>query len=439
MLYRILKIIMRIGIHLYYSEIKVRNEKYLEHSGPMIIIANHPNTLVDALLIGIISPRPIYYMTKATFFNNKWKMRILRSLNMIPINRATEAKTRGVDNSSSFEECFRLLSEGKTLVIFPEGNSQMELLLRQLKSGTARISLEAELRNNGKLNLKVVPVGLMYTQGEKFRSSIMVNCGEGIGVTHHLEEFKENQASAARKLTEEFRKLLEGVLVTTQNKEQEALITSLSEALQSRYLHNAENVESEIELIKKIRDRIEKLSLDNPGKIEQIQYLLWNLNWKTEKMEIKNDFLDRGLRSGMFIRQIITSFIGLIVGFPLFLFGLIHNGIPYRLTDLIILRLIRPSKEFYAPLAILLSLILYPLNYVLFGFLVYKLFHPELWMMIVYCVLMPVSGLFAYSFARYMKHISYKLNYIFLLMNNKDLILEMKEQRQQLFQLIFEE
>src|SRR5690606_26489671 len=114
-----------------------------------------------------------------------------------------------------------LLSEGKTLVIFPEGNSQMELLLRQLKSGTARIALEAELRNQGKLDLKIVPAGLMYTQGEKFRSSILVNFGSSINVTHHLEEFKENQSSAARKLTEEFRKMLENVLVTTQTKEQE--------------------------------------------------------------------------------------------------------------------------------------------------------------------------------------------------------------------------
>ncbi len=437
MLYRILKILMRIGINLYYSEIKVRNEKYLDHPGPMIIIANHPNTLVDALLIGIISPRPIYYMTKATFFNSKWKMKILRSLNMIPVNRSTEAKTEGVNNASTFEECYRLLSEGKTLVIFPEGNSQMELLLRQLKSGTARIALETELRNDGQLNLKVVPVGLMYTQGEKFRSSIMVNFGEGIGVTHHLEEFKENQASAARKLTDEFRKLLEGVLVTAQNKEQEALITALSEALQSRYLPNTSGVESEMELVKKIRDRIEKLSLDNPEKIEQIQQLYWNLKWKTEKTEIKDDFLDRGLRSGMFIRQIITSSIGLIVGFPLFLFGLIHNIIPYRLTDMIIVRL-KTSKEFYAPLAILISLILYPVNYAVFSVLVYQLFHPGFWAMVAYCFLMPVLGLFAYSFATYMQHISYKLNYTFLLMNNKEAILEMKEQRRQLFKLIFD-
>ncbi len=429
---------MRLGLHLYYSEIKVRNEGYLEHSGATIIIANHPNTLVDALLIGIISPRPIYYMTKATFFNSKWKMRFLRSLNMIPINRSTEAKTDGVDNSSTLEECYNLLSKGKTLVIFPEGNSQMEMLLRQFKSGTARIALEAEQRNNGQLNLKVIPVGLMYTQGEKFRSSIMVNFGEGISVTKYLEEFKENHTTAAKKLTEEFRRLLEGVLVTTQNKEQEELIVSLNEVLQSKYLHNATNVESEIELMKKIRDRIERLSIDNPRKVEHIQNLLWNLKWKTDKLEIKNDFLDRGVRSGMFIRQIITSFIGIVLVFPIYLFGIIHNILPFKFTDFIIPK-ITSSKEFYAPIAILLGLVIYPINYFIFTFFAYYFFNFNILFLLIYFLLMPLTGIFAYSFTKYLHHISFKLNYIFLIMNNKEVILEMKKQRQRLFQLIFED
>ena len=190
MLYNILKFLVRIGIRIYYSEVKVRNGVNLQHNGPKIIISNHPNALMDAWLIGTISKEPIYYMTKATFFNNKLKMWFLRSLNMIPINRADEAKIEGVNNNSTLEECYKILSEGKTLVVFPEGSSYMELLLRKLKSGTARIALEAEQRNGGKLNLKVIPIGLMYTKGEKFRSSIMVNIGEGITVTDYLERWQ---------------------------------------------------------------------------------------------------------------------------------------------------------------------------------------------------------------------------------------------------------
>lgn len=437
MLYNALKILVRFGIRIYYSEVKVRNSHYLNHDGPMIIIANHPNALMDAWLLGTISPKPIYYMTKASFFNNKLKMRFLRSLNMIPINRSSETKNEAVDNNSTLEECYKLLSEGKTLVIFPEGTSYMEIFLRQFKSGTARIALEAESRNNGKLGLKVVPVGLIYTQGEKFRSSIMVNIGEGSGITQHLEEYKTNHSSAARKLTKEFRKMLENVLITAQNKEQETLITSLTEALQSKYLHNAVNVESEFDLMKKIRNRIELYSLEQPEQIVKIQKLLANLNWNSEKMEIKNDFLDRGLRSRMFIRQIITSLIALTIGFPIYVFGLIHNVIPYKLTDLIILKS-KMSKEFYAAIALLLGLVLYPLNYALFVYITISLFHPPVWITIIYCISLPFLGLYTYYFSKYMKHISYKINYTFLVINNREIVIEMKKQRRKLFKLLFE-
>ena len=59
-------------------------------------------------------------------------------------------------------------------------------MLRNLKTGTARIALETEKRNEGKLGLKVVAVGLNYSQPEKFRSNILVNIDEPKAVTHCL-------------------------------------------------------------------------------------------------------------------------------------------------------------------------------------------------------------------------------------------------------------
>jgi len=435
MLYRLLKILVRIGIRLYYSEVKVHNRRHLVHDGPMIIIANHPNALMDALLIGTSVPQPIYYMTKATFFNKKWKMKALRMLNMIPINRASESKIEGVNNASIFEECYRLLSEGKTLVIFPEGDSFMELLLRPLKSGAARIALEAELRNNGQLNLKVVPAGLIYTQGEKFRSSVMINFGEGQTVTHKLEAFTANRSSVAKQLTSEFRTMLQNVVVTVQNKEQEALIMNIATLLHSKYLDNTHDVEAEVQLIKQIRDRIEVLTYTNTAKLEHIRALFWELKWKTEKMNVKNDFLDRRLRFGMFFRQIITSVIALLIGSPIFLFGLMHNILPYLLTDATIRRL-KIEKEFYVPVAIALSSIAYPLNYFLWMWSVNYCINLTVLSCVLYGLSMPISGFFAYYFARYMQHISYKVSYTLLIKRNRAAVMEMQDQRKKLFQLL---
>lgn len=424
-------------MRLYYSEIKVKNRDFLEHDGPMIIIANHPNTMVDAWLIGNICKQPIYFMAKGTFFNNKLKVWFLRSLNLVPINRATEEKTKGVSNDQSFEECYKILEQGKTLVIYPEGNSFMERQLRQLKSGTARIALEAEHRNAGKLNLKVVPMGLVYLEAEKFKSSILVNVGEGKSVTRHLPEFETNQSSASKKLTEEFRIQLERVLVTTQSKEQEILIESLTDAIQSRYRGEKSGVEAQVELLKNVRDRVELFNLMEPWKIEEIQAMMNNIRWRVEKLRIKTDFLDRKFRSVMFARQIAFSVVGLIIGFPLFIFGFIHNILPYKLTDKLMPVLVK-NIEYYAPVAILIGLVLYPLNYVGFIFLTKYWIDFSWWQNLIYFALMPISGMFAHAFARYLKHISYKWNYLFLVMNERDALVELKNQRQKLFDLLFD-
>ncbi|MFN5032398.1 MAG: 1-acyl-sn-glycerol-3-phosphate acyltransferase, partial [Flavobacteriia bacterium] len=159
-MYRLLKLIVGLSIRLYYKKVKINNLPFLDVEGPVIIIANHPNTLMDAWIIGHVCKQPIHYMAKSTFFSSHFKKRLLTSLNMIPINRRTDGNVEGISNTDSFEACYKILEEGKTLVIFPEGNSFPERKLRELKSGTARIALEAERRNGGKLNLKIIPVGI---------------------------------------------------------------------------------------------------------------------------------------------------------------------------------------------------------------------------------------------------------------------------------------
>lgn len=438
MLYRLLKLIIRLGMRLYYSEIKVKNAHLLDESGPTIIIANHPNTLVDAWLIGNLCKQPIYYMTKGTFFSSPLKMWFLRSLKLIPINRATENRTKGVSNDETFAECYKLLEEGKTLVVFPEGNSFMERKLRDLKSGTARIALEVEKRNHGKIGIKVIPMGLIYLQANKFRSSVLVNVGNPIGVTEYVEEYKESQITAAKKLTSKFRTALESVLITTQSKDQEDLIEDLTQALQSKYRGAGNGVEKEIDLLKQVRDRVEEISLIEPWKVEEIQHLMMNINWRLAKLKIRADFLDRRFRSTMFVRQIISSIVFLIIGFPLFIVGVIHNIIPYKLTEYLLPKLVK-HVEYYAPVAILLGLLLYPLNYIGFVVLMNQFVELSFWQEFLYFITMPVLGMYAYYFMNYLAHISYKWNYIFLIMNQRGAIVELQQLRQRLFKMVFED
>lgn len=438
MLYRILKLIVAIGIRLYYRRIKVVNADVLDQSGPRIFIANHPNTLMDAWIIGHITSRPIYFMAKATLFSSPLKQKILRSLNMIPINRKGEGVTDGVSNQDSFEACYRVLEEGKCLLIFPEGTSFLERHLRELKSGTARIALEAERRNGNKLKLQIVPIGLNYLSAERFRSDVLVRVGNPLVASDFVVSDQEKTGAAAKRMTEQFRIRLEQVLVNSEAPEEEELTDALHAILSSKYLkHDGKGVEAELKLLKDIRDRIAELALTQPWKINEIRELQERVKWKLERYEIRADFLDRRFRSRMFLRQLLFSIIGFVLGLPLFVFGMLHNILQYKLTDFLVPKITK-EVEYYAPLAVLVGLITYPLFYTAFLLTMNYFLDPKWYYKLLYFAAMPLSGLFTYYLYHYLKHISFKWRFVFLWMNAKEDLINLKAEKEQLRDLIFE-
>src|SRR5690554_668230 len=311
MLAQFLKFIIRIGIRLYYAEVRVNNKHHLNpENQPLIIIANHPNTLIDAWVIGMLCKQPIYFMAKATFFDSKFKKKLLSALNMIPINRKSEAKTKGVSNQDSLNACYQILGEGKTLVVFPEGTSYKERVLRELKTGTARIALETEKLHEGKLNLQVVAVGINYSQPERFRSNIYIDVDQPRTVMDHYEQYLTEPKTAVYSLTDQFRSRLEKVLVTTETKEEEELLDDIYKVLNTKYVPSDEKgVQRQVNELKDIKNKLDELKLIQPWRVEEIRQKIKAINWKLEKMNVRADFLDRKFRSTLFFRQFLTSLI----------------------------------------------------------------------------------------------------------------------------------
>lgn len=437
MIYRFLKILIGFGIKLYYKEIHIKNFKGLEHDGPRILIANHPNTLMDAWILGQVCKEPIHFMTKGTFFSSPLKSKFLRSLGMIPINRSTEEKTKGVDNTSSFEACYELLESGKTLVVFPEGNSYPERVLRELKTGTARIALEVEKRNQGKANIKIVPIGLVYTNAAKFRSSVIATVGESIETLPYLEEYQTDPRNASKKLTEDFRVGMEALLVGSNSVEHEKLVDGIINLLNTKYIKSEEKgVQKEVVLAKETYEKINNILISDPHKLYKITQLYTKIKMQTHQLAIKPEFLDRNYRPLMFFRQMILSTLYIILAMPLFLFGFIHNILPYQFADTIIPKIVK-EIEYYAPVAVLMGLVIYPLTY--FGFLhLVDYFYPlTFWMKLIYFVAMPATGLFAYYFYHYIKHVSLKAHFMYLMKNDKDRVKAIRKDKELLREMIF--
>lgn len=436
MLYRFLKIIVGLGIRFYYREIRIINPEHLRQEGPVILIANHPNTLMDAWIMGFINRRRVHFMAKATFFNTPFKRRLLHALGMIPINRQSDGVTSGISNRDSFEACYELLERGEILVVFPEGTSYLERRLREIKTGTARIALEVEKRNNGQLGLKVIPVGLNYISADTFRGRVMAHVGKPIAVAPFVPDYQSNQGMAARKLTERFRSELSRVFVTMDDEAKEKLVQQLSFLFDTRYKPEEEKgVQQSIGLLKQIQDKLDELSVTAPWRMTEISDRATALIQSLGFFGIRPDFLDRPYRTSLYIRQTIQSWLFLLITVPVFLFGFMHNALTYYFIGWLIPKMTK-EVEYHAPLSVLSGLLLYPLTYLGWCVAFHTLMTPSWLLLLVYASALPTSGFFAHFFLRYMRHLRSKQQFNRFARHRRTVFFQLKHQRKSLKELI---
>jgi hypothetical protein len=135
--------------------------------------------------------------------------------------------------------------------------------------------------------------------------------------------------------------------------------------------------------------------------------------------------------------QICLSILFLLFGLPFFLFGFIHNAIPYKLTDFLVPKITK-YIEYFAAMNILLALVFYPLTYFCFVEIFTTLFHPVFFVKLIYLFSLPFSGLYAHSFLYYFKRIGQKWHYIFLIFKQKEALKELQFKRLELEKLLFE-
>ena len=433
MLYRILRFIIGNGMRLYYREIKVKGKHELNQNGPMIIVANHPNTLIDAWVIAYHVKKPVYYLTKGTFFNSSFKKWILSQLYMIPINRPIDAKTSGVDNRNSFEACYEVLENGGTLVIFPEGNSMMENTLRDLKTGAARIALEVQKRNNLKQDIKICPVGFFYSKGHRFRSSILANVGETFKIQQYAANYLDEPIETSKKVTNQIKEAIEQLIIGTDHQEQEIFIERILQALQT--FKKFKNIEIKQQEYKIVKQRVQEFQINEPNFYLELEAKLEKLEWAINHLNIHPKAILEAKNESYLLRFLLRPLL-ILTGLPIFIFGALFHIIPFKLTQLLMPKMVT-TKEYYAPVAILLGLILYPLNYLaIFIFFKYYFLWSTLFL-VCSIPLIAATGIFAFHFSNYLKLVRSRSVFLISKKSDKALLSEIEDTVENLRERIF--
>lgn len=186
MIYGVLKWTAGIALHWFYRDIRVVGEGKIPRDGPLLVAVNHQNALVDSLIVGWVMPRRVAMTAKATLVDNPLIAVLFRVLGVVPLRRASdEARKRGrspVDrsrNEGAFREILNLLEQRGAVLIFPEGKSHNEAGLEPLKTGLARLALQARDERAIK-QLRILPLGLLFEEKGAPDTVVGVRIGEVI-------------------------------------------------------------------------------------------------------------------------------------------------------------------------------------------------------------------------------------------------------------------
>jgi len=183
-------------------------------SGPVLVTANHPNALVDPLVIFHTAGRPTRPLAKAPLFEQVLSGLVLKGLGGLPVYRRQDDPALMHLNDTTFDAAIGVLQDGGAVQIYPEGQSHSEPSMAPLRTGAARIALMAEDRAGWSVGLRVQPVGLTYERKHLFRGRAIAAYGPPIEVAGLRELYESDEREAVRELTEAIQ---EGLAALTLN------------------------------------------------------------------------------------------------------------------------------------------------------------------------------------------------------------------------------
>jgi len=221
--YRVLAWFLRVVTRVFFRQVEIAGLEHVPTEGPVLFAGNHPNSLIDPILIITTCGRKVHFAAKDSLFKSRIMRAVLRGLGAVPVARkddhdgkprnaptgpesAGKATARASANDAAFDAMFVVLGEGGAIGIFPEGLSHDESQLAKLKTGAARLAIGGATKNQQPIT--IVPCGLTFIHPRRFRSRVLVQYGPPIviqpGMTTEPEVVKTVTAeleSAIRRLT----------------------------------------------------------------------------------------------------------------------------------------------------------------------------------------------------------------------------------------------
>ena len=349
----------------YYRKVEVYGLENIPKDAPVIFAPNHQNALMDALIVLFSSPGDTVFLARADLFRKKLMAKVLNSLKILPVFRIRDGVEELGKNQEIFDITVGVLHRKHQLCIMPEGNHGDKRRLRGMGKGIFRIALKAQEKMGNRPYVKLVPVGLDFSDYVKHHQTLHISYGEPIEVSEYWDEFQENGPRGMNLLkqalisglkpqmiqieTEEYYDTYMG-LRTIFNERMREIMGVGGERLHDKFLADKEMIRRLDEILEKDEQKLVPLK-------EQVETYMA----KVSKLNIRDWVVRSKGYSGL---RTAWRWLTLLVTLPVFVYGLINNALVYFLP----VRAVRNIKDiqFHSSVKAGLGMVvLLPLSYLL--------------------------------------------------------------------------
>jgi 1-acyl-sn-glycerol-3-phosphate acyltransferase len=164
---------------LFVFRLKVVGRENLPKTGGVITAFNHKSNW-DPVIAGLGSTRPLRFMAKEELFKNPLFGTLIKALGAFPVHR-------GKGDIGAIKGAMKILGEGETMLMFPEGHRIKDGRKVKAKPGVALIAQRAR-----------VPIVPVCISGEyKWMHKITVTFGEPIYLDKYYGQKMEQETVQA--------------------------------------------------------------------------------------------------------------------------------------------------------------------------------------------------------------------------------------------------
>ena len=186
--YRLLRWFTRQVTATWFREFSIIGHDLIPRKGGVLHIAWHAGAMVDPLVMFSGIPGRLTFVAKHTLFQVPGLSLLLNAAGAQAAYRVEDSKQLGdgtaTANDALIQKMAELLAEGKHCAIYPEGKAHLAPKPVTIKTGPARILLQAirNARELGNPDPCMIPIGLHYTDQHRFRERALMEIHRAIAV-----------------------------------------------------------------------------------------------------------------------------------------------------------------------------------------------------------------------------------------------------------------